>query len=285
MLGTGTQLDPYQITTVEEFRSMNDETAYFKLMNDLDVNDSEWASGWGSVTLAYADFDGDGHEIRNFYCTTASFLTITSGSGEFHNCKLLNIFCTFSGSNTYFIYSSNHPIFTECEITVTSTSATSWSSTNFRNISFSRCAITLQGVCGVPFYSCFLDKCMVNFVDCLIINSGSTVLFYRSNEEKVTQSCFLGKIKLGANLTSGGLIECHGSYRAQSVYVALEIDKNGFTISTTAKLMSISIPTNTCFYDVELMGHTFAIQTNVHALTTAQCKDKDYLNSIGFLVV
>ena len=282
--GDGTQENPYQITTVAEFRSMNDSEAYFKLMNDLDVNDSEWAADWGSVTLAYADFDGDGHEIRNFHCTTASFLTIASGSGEFHNCKLLNIFCTFSGSNAYFIYSSDRPIFAECEITVTSTSA-SWNTANFRNISFSRCAITLQGVCGVPFYNCFLDKCMVKFVDCLIINSNSTVLFYRSNTEKVTQSCFLGKIKLGANLTSGGLIECHSSYRAQSVYVALEIDKNGFAISTTANLMSISNPTNTCFYDVELMGHTFATQTNVHALTTEQCKDKDYLNSIGFLVV
>ena len=285
MLGTGTKLDPYQITTVAEFRSMNDSTAYYKLMNDLDVNDSEWASDWGSVTLAYADFDGGGHEIRNVYCTTASFLTIASGSGEFHNCKLLNIFCAFSDSNTYFIRGLGSTVFAECEIMVTSTSAISWSSSNFRNISFSRCAITLQGVCGVPFYKCFLDKCMVKFVDCLIKNFGSTVLFYRSNQEKVTQSCFLGKIKLGADLTSGGLIECHSSYRAQSVYVALEIDKNGFAISTTAKLMSISNPTNTCFYDVELMGHTFATQTNVHALTTAQCKDKDYLNSIGFVVV
>ena len=285
MLGTGTQLDPYQITTVAEFRGMNNASAYFKLMNDLDVNDSEWVTDWGSATLAYADFDGDGHEIRNFHCTTASFLRITHGSGEFHNCKLLNIFCTFSDSNAYLIYSSSHPIFAECEITVTSTSATYWSSLNFRNISFSRCAITLQGVCGVPFCACFLDKCMVNFVDCLIINSGSTVLFYRSNAEKVTQSCFLGKIKLGADLTSGGLIECHSAYKTQSVYVALEIDKNGFAISTTANLMSINNPTNTCFYDVELMGHTFATQTNVHALTTAQCKDKDYLNSIGFVVI
>ena len=63
MLGTGTQLDPYQITTVAEFRSMNDSTAYFKLMNDLDVNDSE-GDGWTRY-IRFKEFDGDGHEIRN----------------------------------------------------------------------------------------------------------------------------------------------------------------------------------------------------------------------------
>jgi len=91
MLGTGTQLDPYQITTVAEFRSMNDSTAYYKLMNDLDVNDSEWASGWGSVTLRFKEFDGDGHEIRNINDSTANKTITFASSGVFKNVKILNI--------------------------------------------------------------------------------------------------------------------------------------------------------------------------------------------------
>ena len=47
--------------------------------------------------------------------------------------------------------------------------------------------------------------------------------------------------------------------------------------------------TGTCFYDKELSGtliynESSLSKTNLYGLTTAQCKDPEYLESIGFFI-
>ena len=277
MLGTGTQLDPYQITTVAEFRSMNDSTAYFKLMNDLDVNDSEWATGWTSVTLRFKEFDGDGHEIRNINDLTSNNTITFASSGVFKNVKILNII-----KDRGTIFYSGHFIFDFVDTTISASFNESASSYLFYSNSNSalqlfnirNSAITVSGkltsiLMGLGG-NATMTNCMVNFDNAII--SGNLIYTGSSN--------FINKISLTgkANITTSGRYLLGKA--PKGCYCAVD-----FTESTYKPKFSNTDPANACFYDKDLMGETLTAQTNVHALTTEQCKDKDYLNSIGFVVV
>ena len=278
MLGTGTQLDPYQITTVAEFRSMNDSTAYFKLMNDLDVNDSEWASGWGSVTLRFKEFDGDGHEIRNINDSTANNTITFASSGVFKNVKILNI---IKDRGTIFrLNNSLNLDFTDTIISANFVESVSsyifYSDSDHSAYMFNvrNSAITVSGeltsvLGGTAGNATFLN-CMINFDNAII--SGNIIYVGISNY--INRVSLTGK----ANITTSGRYLLGKA--PKGCYCAVD-----FTDSTYKPKFSNTDPASACFYDKDLMGETLTAQTNVHALTTAQCKDKDYLNSIGFVVV
>ncbi len=74
--GSGTESDPYQITNADElFEVRGDLTAYYKLMNDIDL--TQWIQednpkqGWnpiGDATSRFSGtFDGNNHSIRGLY--------------------------------------------------------------------------------------------------------------------------------------------------------------------------------------------------------------------------
>lgn len=275
--GDGTQENPYQITTVAEFRAMNDSTAYFKLMNDLDVNDSEWASGWTEVTLRFKEFDGDGHEIRNINDSTANNTITFASSGVFKNVKILNI---IKDRGTIFYLNSGLNLdFTDTSISVDfSESASSiifyCASSGIGVLNVRNSAITISGkLTSVSSgYSGFtsISNCMINFDNAII--SGN--LIYVGISDLISKVSLTGKATI---TTSGRYLFGRAP---KSCYCAVD-----FTDSTYKPKFSNTDPASACFYDKDLMGETLTAQTNVHALTTEQCKDKDYLNSIGFLVV
>ena len=274
MLGTGTQLDPYQITTVTEFRAMNDSTVYFKLMNDLDVNDSEWASGWGSVTLRFKEFDGNGHEIRNIVSSQEKSITINDDgghgtTGHTKNLKLLNCianhdyFIQRTGPYDYFIN------FTNCQISITGVnvphvlyrvqlveSALTMSGINFT-------AINLTSTSGL-----YLKRCHV-LLD--LDNTGTTNRIF----DEVEQTSIRGKLKTP---TSGITIYSISNYWRNS-YFACEVPEDGVPLQ-----LSGFTPTGVNFINRELINRSADVGGGYN-LTTAQCKNKDYLNSIGFVVV
>ena len=295
MLGTGTQLDPYQITTVAEFRSMNDSTAYYKLMNDLDVNDSEWATGWTAPTLTFKELDGSGFKFRNAICL-GGFITLGKATNVFKNMTFQNIilnpaysFCTTStsGSTT---------TFEKCILEI-------HNGYTFRSTAAStlcqlkECTITLNNLVGVGSTSFFrgtsIERCMVKFNNCKLPPTSQGALHHYGSIDRATiiSSCFLGDLTLQSNLTRNeiyryGLISRYTPDNpVQRSYFAFTLNKNGYTIAENYPFISYSDNINSSFYDAELMGHTFASKSGLSALTTAQCKDKDYLNSIGFVVV
>ena len=68
---------------------------------------------------------------------------------------------------------------------------------------------------------------------------------------------------------------------AGNSYATMSIVNAGNGVRFASSTVSLA-----CFYDADLLENTeFEAQDNVYALTTAQCKDRDYLNSIGFVVV
>ena len=86
-LGTGAQADPYQITTVSQFKEMDDATyegAYFLLMNDLDF------AAEASVSLLNykCNLNGGGHSIDNIPLDADGFINLYSGC-SITNCNFI----------------------------------------------------------------------------------------------------------------------------------------------------------------------------------------------------
>lgn len=86
-LGTGTQADPYQITTVSQFKEMDDATyegTYFLLMNDLDF------AAEASVSLLNykCKLNGGGHSIDNIPLDADGFINLYSGC-SITNCNFI----------------------------------------------------------------------------------------------------------------------------------------------------------------------------------------------------
>jgi hypothetical protein len=295
MLGTGTQLDPYQITTVAEFRSMNDSTAYYKLMNDLDVNDSEWATGWTAPTLTFKELDGSDFKFRNAICL-GGFITLGNATNVFKNMTFQNIILSSAYSFCSSAVSGATVTFEKCILEIHN--GYTFRSTNATTLcQLKECTITLNNLVGVGstpfFYKTSIERCMVKFNNCKLppTSQGALHQYGGVTGATIISSCFLGDLTLQSNLTRDeiyryGLISRYTSGNpVQRSYFAFTLNKNGYTIAENYPFISYSGNINNSFYDAELMGHTFASKSGLSALTTEQCKDKDYLNSIGFLVV
>jgi len=69
MLGSGTETDPYQITTVSELQDMqNDLSAYYILMNDIDASATEFNPiGYDQDNRFVGGFEGNGYVISDLY--------------------------------------------------------------------------------------------------------------------------------------------------------------------------------------------------------------------------
>jgi len=278
--GDGTQENPYQITTVAEFRSMNDSDAYFKLMNDLDVNDSEWAAGWTEVTIAFKELDGDGHEIRNInHNGTTQAITISSANSTIKKLAFLN-FISIGSLQCFYAPASGVTTFDMCNFSFdVNTNRFFGLGGTSSAIAFNRCSFTLSGVANgfdSPYRATSaMTNChiyLVNFKLPDTLTGFNATSFIRLNSTRVS---ILGS----ANKTGDGTMQLFRS--CTQCFVALDMADSAYRPTA----FSANAPSTPCFYDKDLMGVEMATQTNVHALTTAQCKDKDYLNSIGFVVV
>lgn len=72
MTGTGTQSDPYIITTIEEFEDKASETGvYLKLANDIDLKNIVFNDG---INVNCANIDGDGYAFLNPYIKNCLFI-------------------------------------------------------------------------------------------------------------------------------------------------------------------------------------------------------------------
>ena len=270
---------------------MNDSTAYYKLMNDLDVNDSEWASNWTQATVEFKEFDGAGHEIRNINCPSMNsngilYSPSKARTATIKNTNFLNIvmigqngtFYNSDASSTFFyVHFLNCKFSFFCNIP-TNSSSYSLMGYSTTNVKLSECAVTITGVIGMVMTSAssnamvILQNCAF-YMDCDVTYASALFGSFSHDNKRAVNVYVTGKLRFATSTS------CVFSQAYTQCYVACEI-----TSTSTVKFTSGSAST-ACFYDKELAGITMETQTNVHALTTAQCKDKDYLNSIGFVVV
>lgn len=86
MTGTGTQSDPYIITTIEEFEDKASETGvYLKLANNIDLKNIIFNDG---INVVCANIDGDGYAFLNPYIKNCLF--IFTRKVVFNNFNIIN---------------------------------------------------------------------------------------------------------------------------------------------------------------------------------------------------
>ncbi|MFW6017144.1 MAG: hypothetical protein ACOCRK_11955, partial [bacterium] len=77
MQGTGTEADPYIITTAQELQEMkNDITAYYELGNDIDMS----GFSWSTIQNFEGVLDGKGNEILNLEINDIDFISNQKGT-------------------------------------------------------------------------------------------------------------------------------------------------------------------------------------------------------------
>ncbi len=310
MTGTGTQTDPYIILTADdlyEIGTVGGTSAYFRLDSDIDFNETAFSP----IPLKCAEFDGNGHTIRNIYYTNqagcASVFTVYSHNEALlnmvvKNLKMENIY--LSGATTYFLYSSSdfedRPInLSNCSIACSFKPTSLLANSNYtyrgfmsdgnRYIQAEYCTFVIDAENAGPhplFNRGSLNCCHIR-VNFDILEAAETLYnreaFFKS--VNMTDVAIFGKIRSKTDKeTSRWLFSIDGAH--SNVYQAVEYENMDAVIWN-------SVISTVCFYDSEVKGERAVISNtstntsyypqNIHGLTTAQCKDAEYLKSIGFL--
>ena len=118
--GTGTQADPYVVTTYAELVEKAAKSGvYVKVGNDINITD-EYPDGDMPTLALNAVVDGDNKTISNWYLTTSrNMIDISNNSGRLKNLKLKNIYIPVNKSMFYVKWYPNVETkyyFTNCEL-------------------------------------------------------------------------------------------------------------------------------------------------------------------------
>lgn len=284
MIGTGTQIDPYLVEDVYDFCAINNSKTYsgnyFKLTADIDFNNHETYKYGISAMIFNRDsiiFDGDGHEIRNMILTGTTSKLIAK---EFSNISFVNIIlnaiqsrivqiraATFN--NCQFGYYSGNSSF-GCIFSIPATGT------------FNDCTFNISGSTYDDAMNCILNRCHIHFNNfiCGLITS----CMFR-NDDTVTSKVTFNNTYMTGKITASGANFQYIFYGYENMifnnsYVACEI------INATNGAKYISAGTcsmkSTCFIDTTLAQISTNYPNGWKFLTTEQCKDNSYLQSIGF---
>lgn len=96
--GTGTQADPFVVTTYAELvNTASTFGVYIKVGNDINIAD-EYPDGDMPPLQVNSPIDGDGHVISNWYRTVGAELIAITDRSHVDNLTQKNIYVTYSGA-------------------------------------------------------------------------------------------------------------------------------------------------------------------------------------------
>lgn len=285
MTGTGTQADPYIIQNFADLLNVSGgSNKYYKLGVDIDANNTSYANGWKTVTLNCSNFDGDGHTIRNIVMESQDSTVVpfynSYGESKFQNLNIENVYLL--GRNpSLFSFANNYRKFTNCKFSLRIFST----STNSDNDSFLIAgqqsdfysSSVLLEVDEKNTFHRILNGSVYDSQFKLIIRTNASSM--KSTSNKLFDSNFNGSYLLGSITCSNNTLKPAFFNSMSNSYMAANV--SGFGTITPAT--TILLPS---FYDNDLVDSASVISSvsNLHPLTTAQCKDAAYLKSIGFAV-
>ena len=280
--GTGTQADPFVVTTYAELISKASqgsasEMVYVKLGNDINVLDEYPNGNVPSVALA-AYVDGDGKTIKNLYSQTVSDSNgiFTLSSGSFVNVKFRNIFTyqpVFSSSSA--ITSARRAVFQDCEFT--GVCNTVFYKANGSCASFVRCSFNLKGSSAIiaSTYTPLMTNCFIRF------SSPATKIFQFTSTAS-TQKKMLDATYIEADMPALKAITMNDgdtTTKDSAVYIdnsVLDIKTEGeFTVGCSDGVREVSIIRASHAPDVTGTD-------NIVAVDETHWLDAAYLDSIGF---
>lgn len=304
MNGTGTQTDPFILKTAEDLYAMEEaggSGVYCRLDADIDLNSTEYAEKFKPIPVNWSYLDGAGHKIRNI-CNSdpmnrvSAFNVMISGNIEISGLMLENVVMQGTVINLFYAdtgISANISIF-DCAFVMklnrTGTSVLSGSISSFHNsnikMTFDLSVVALSSIDqrGCPLFSSDTVKRTHIILDVLTHDSGGMNVYETALFRKVNMSdtWLTGKVTCDANIGS---------------YTIYHMTDSNCDISNCYQAVKMSGVTyvywsgsfgSVCFYDKELMGDASYDSSGFKSdlfkgLTTEQCKDPEYLASIGFL--
>ena len=96
--GTGTQADPYVVTTYAELvDTAKVFSKYIKIGNDINITD-EYPDGDMPTLQVNSPIDGDGHVISNWYRTVGAEIIAITDANHVDNLTIKNIYVTYTGA-------------------------------------------------------------------------------------------------------------------------------------------------------------------------------------------
>lgn len=180
--GTGTEQDPYVVTTYDELVAKAAESGkYVKIGNDIDVL-AEYPDGDAPMLSIINTVDGNNMKLKNFYKTagTGDYCISVSGDGSLTNTDFVNINTTKS-----FAYTEARPI-TNCKFAGKCSSYIVYGN-EFRGVS--KCSFNMD--CGSSYPFRINDSGLLS--DCNIkVKSSAVDIFETSNRADLTlTNCYI----------------------------------------------------------------------------------------------
>ena len=256
--GSGTESDPFLISTPEDLQTMSgryDYGAYYKLTNDIDL--TEWietnspTNGWIPVTLR-GTFDGGGHTISGLWCDSVSYAGLFSEIILGAVAKNIKITIpegkAICGSNAGGIAGRNKGSITYCTVTGTvqgidyaggiagySESERLYNNTN--NITIGNCMFT-GTVQGIDYAGGIAGT-----------NNGSIIKCYTSGD--IIASGINGSLGGIVGATSGSISDCYSTADVTSKYL------NSYAGGITGEIGYEGV-VERCYSDGAILGYTAA---------------------------
>lgn len=342
--GTGTQDDPYQVTTIEQllecFKIYNETImggvihVYCKLMNDLDFNDNPqywdcpsnlfYANNTSGATDNDAHIiyiDGDGYGIYNLYCYNKSEIfnvyadyrshqnqivmrnlifeaiavhtsdrctLFTSAAGNQYNSGIRFISCDLRIK--YYSYTVNSPNefllgnvtqFTNCILNIDiilNTQGYSYSGS-------SNLLATDSNISSSNFYRNMYNEWKIRVIMVSEPPSNSNSFLFFTNTAHLFSSFFIELLAMKGNGWYINISPRGGRAGIMNCYFVIKNIMTSSSYKATPVIAAICNGVN--FYDNTTADN---IKTDLSgggtllALTTAQCKDAEYLEQQGFII-
>lgn len=290
MTGTGTQADPYIVSTFADFRTaINQVDVYVELdpgssSKVIDANDEGVNPFSNNIQLQCASIKGNGWRIRNLYFNEPGSAMITNAQTcTIDNMHFENIVCN-NGASPFL--NAARATFTGCSfsgVKYTTSSATALaagSSTGHHGI-FNNCTFAFKVVgesAGCLFSYCDFKECNFSIISSTNPASGTRCdLFSACTFEN---SLLRGSIVLKGR---GSTYLAYTNSTVKNVFAAVVLST---TEGGTASFYPGNAAATSCIVsDLIGSGITYYNGTNVQYVTAAQGKNAEYLASIGFPVV
>ncbi|MDE6834920.1 MAG: hypothetical protein K2J39_11855 [Ruminococcus sp.] len=308
MNGMGTSENPYIIMTAQDLFSMAEyggNDIYFSLGADIDFNNTPYAENFTPITLNCRKLSGNNHVIRNVnYVTPESDSSMFILTGETQNITIENLFIEnirLSGKNVYLFGNSGgiHNIsLKHCTVVMNDMIVLSQTSAdeNYKHcimhdndikISADYCTflIKAQSYRIYPFFfGDTISHTQMKFEVYVKVFSNSTGGYNSLITDSIVSDSYFF-VNISSNLTSCTVTFDFSSHtsRFSGCYLVCEMCSVLISLYWYGEIQS------TCFYDIDVLkknNMTAVVLTdnnkNIYKLTTQQCKDAEYLRSIGF---
>lgn len=282
--GTGTKADPWIVHNYDEIKDVlqnrvTSDNLYAKLANDINCND--YGDTWEWETIAVYvnwnfEFDLDGHTIKNIMIKSGN--SLFSGAGKLNvirNGKILNVFNNAGVS----VINGDGLILKDISMSVNGNGLTSY---GFDNVFFENCAVYYKSsklqANIIYFTGAYSGICAKNcdfYFD--VNNMNSKSLTDSVNTADYDNCRFRGSV-------SGVSAVLYLLHKGKCINSVVEIDTTNMTWTASNNRMPCK-ETSTGIINTEISPNLMNGTSGLTACTTAQMRDADYLNSIGFAVV